>query len=123
MWIFSEVGFFSVVEDWKDKRVVWVRARWKKDLEQLKVITRNNDIGFRVRKIMETPDHDYPFRVRMQKRYWAMVLFYLGDNIEYGNFKGAILDQDPERERVYMRVWSVMKEAANPSKGNEPWEK
>lgn len=122
MWIFSEVGFFSVVEDWEDKSFVYVRARWKKDLDKLKKLIRK-ECGFWVDKVTTTLERDYPFHLHMRKRDWGHVMYCLGEGINYGNFKGAILDQDPERERVYMRVWSVMKEAANPSKGNEPWEK
>ena len=122
MWIFSEVGFFSVVEDWEDKKFVWVRARWKKDLVQLRNFLKSEKASFRIGKTVETPERDYPYRVHLQKRDWAMVLFYLGDSINYGNFKGAVMDTDPGRERVYMQVWSVMKNAASPSKGNEPWE-
>ena len=122
MWIFSEVGFFSVVEDWEDKSFVYVRARWKKDLMALSRMI-HKECGFYMEKIKLTPKRDYPFRVHMSKRDWGDVMCCLGEDINYGNFKGAILDQYPERERVYMRVWSVMKEAANPSKGNEPWEK
>jgi len=122
MWIFSEVGFFSVVEDHLDWRYVWVRARWKKDLVKLRSFVRKKKAGCVIGKIYETPGRDYPFRVHLKKGRWALALFSIGNEINYGNFKGAIQDVDPEREQVYMRVWSVMKDAANPSKGNEPWE-
>lgn len=122
MWVFSEVGFFSVVEDWKDKQYVWIRARWKKDLMQLRFFIRTQKLNFPLGRTQETLERDYPFRVRLKKRYWAMALYQLGDKIDYGNFKGAVQDQDPAREQVYMKVWSILRNAASPAKVNEPWE-
>lgn len=119
MWVFSEVGFFSVVEDWEDESMVYVRARWRKDLEKLKKLIRK-ECSFWVDRIKQTPGRDYHFRLHMNKRDWASVLSRLGESIDYGNFKGAILDRDPERERAYMRVWEVMREAAD-TKAAEPW--
>ncbi len=122
MWVFSDVGFFSVVEDWKDKQYVWVRARWKKDLIQLRSFIRKEKMRFKFGSIKETPERDYPFRVRLKKNNWVMALHCLGENINYGNFKGAVQDQDPAREQVYMKVWSILRNAASPEKKNEPWE-
>jgi len=122
MWIFSEVGFFSVVEDWEDKNFVWVRARWKKDLENIRKLKVWKAYKQRKPAIKATPERDYPFRVRMLKEDWARCLSELGEGINYGNFKGAVMDQDPVREQVYMKVWSIMRNAASPEKKNEPWE-
>ncbi|MCL4735353.1 MAG: hypothetical protein KJ050_10505 [Candidatus Omnitrophica bacterium] len=111
MWVFSDVGFFSVVEDWTDKDFVWVRTRWRKDLEQLREYLKSKKVEFIIDRILETPNRDYAFRIHIEKNDWDMILSYLGQDIRYGNFKEAIQDKDPEREKLYHRVWHIMRAA------------
>lgn len=109
MWIFSEQGFFSVVEDWEDRDCVYVRARWKKDLENILSI---EGAPARCLAVISTPERDYPFRVHMTKSEWSRVASVMAGGIGYGNFKGRISVIDPDRERLYMRVWDIMRKGS-----------
>lgn len=108
MWIFTDIGFFSVVtDDRHPKSMVQIRSRWREDLERLsKVVT------FDERGIVESPDGDYPYRAFTRRSLWAGALEELALNITYRNFKGRVGTVDRERAQVYGRIWSVLWDAA-----------
>lgn len=109
MWIFTEIGFFSIVrtEEVEDgEPVMMVRARARADLEQL-----GQKYGFadELFEILEWPGRDYPYRVLMSQSDVARVLSQLGADIRYPNFKGRIAAvQGAMRAHVYGAVWSTM---------------
>lgn len=104
MWIFTDVGFFSVVrkpED-EDEGMVTIRARVRSDLERLKEFYLQ-DLG----DIVEGGGTDYPFRARANQSDFAEALRLIGENIGYNNFKNEILaKQGHHRAHIYSRVWT-----------------
>lgn len=100
MWIFAKSGFYSIVEDALDRSRVLVRARRREDLAALRLGA----------KIIETPDADYGFRCRVNKKHWARKLLKLSIEIDYSNFKDAV----PERKHLYGDVWLTMRDLQEP---------
>ena len=100
MWIFSTVGFFSVVSAGQGN--VQVRARDRRDLERL-VDT------FAVRAaILDTPRADYPCRIVISQRVWLRVALGLARQAKkYTNFKMAAAAVDPSRSRVLHEIWAA----------------
>lgn len=84
MWIFTPLGFFSVVEHRDNACNVLIRARDKKHLTAL--IDR---MQWTV-SIQDTPDADYQCRIVVEKDDWAAALHVLAHDIEYTNFKAAV---------------------------------
>lgn len=103
MWIFTDVGFFSVVrkpED-EDKGTVTIRARVRSDLERLKEFYLPT-LG----DVLENGGTDYPFRARANQSDFADALRLIGENIDYGNFKSEVsARQGHHRAHVYSDVW------------------
>lgn len=102
MWLFTDNGYYSIVQDRYDHDYVLVRARRKDDLERLPKRRRER------RKIIETPTADYPFRIRVKKSRFADLAAHLVTRIDYGNFKSAVAQQDRERANTYHDVWAVL---------------
>ena len=103
MWVFNLDGFFSAVEHRDKPECVTVRARYKEDLEQLKVKICCS------LAVEETPDADYPYRLTIDKLRWSKYLAKEALDINYDNFKKASLkDADVERIEQYHDVWASM---------------
>ena len=97
MWVFTKVGFVSVVKhDTKD--CLLVRARRLDHLRALLVGAK-----LHTKCITETPQADYRFRVELSPGEFENVLIAAIDDIDYTNFKGAV------RDSVYSialhRIW------------------
>jgi hypothetical protein len=107
MWIMTTRGFFSAVEDRDDRNIIMVRARVRKDLLELRKIL---EVPPKKRPlILETPDADYPFRIRIPRQAWADVIAKMAGGIDYDNFKDAVKEKDPARADVYLTVWSNLR--------------
>lgn len=108
MWIFTDIGFFSVVrkpED-EDAGMVTIRARVRSDLERLKEFYLP---GLGV--IVEGAGTDYHYRARASQHDFADALRLIGENIGYGNFKNEVAaKQGPHRAKVYGKVWTDLLE-------------
>jgi hypothetical protein len=107
MWICTQHGFVSIVQDTTRPGHLLVRARDKDHLESL----------VPGRSVSHTPDHDYPWRVVMPAVAVADVVSRAVVDIGYSNFKGRV-DGSPLGDTWYARalhrVWGVMfNEAAN----------
>lgn len=112
MWLFSKLGFYSAVCARKNKGQsteidpdrIMVRARVKKHLTNLKAHFPDL-IGV---KIQQDAGTDYRYRIIVSKTIWEHIVAKLAAEIEYGNFKAAVKDED---YHYYLgRVWSVMLE-------------
>lgn len=90
MWICSSLGFFSVVE--KLPGEFHIRARRKKDLENLKKAAKT------VTKIHVTddPGTDYHFRIVCNGAAWRKYSDVLATSVNYPNFKSRIR-RDPDQ--------------------------
>lgn len=103
MWVFHpEAGFFSVVRDPDKQGRLVVRARIRRDLDDL----RTRFLPALTRTV-ETASRDYRYRAWCFPSQWANAVANM--SIQYDNFKGETLRrQGPDRERVYHRVWAIM---------------
>lgn len=101
MWIYLNDAFVSLVQHRDKPDVMCCRARLQSDLQRA-------FRGFlRGRRVKHTPGADYAYRVELRREVvWEAMLNWLKD-ATYPNFKGSV--REPEREALYMRVWSAMK--------------
>ena len=106
MWLFTRHGFFSVVQDKRDERLVHARARIKDDLEQLRAFARKV-LMVELPEVIATADADYAYRCVIEKPLWQKIATALADNIDYTNFKSEV-HGEPDRDNAYLKVWSAM---------------
>jgi hypothetical protein len=110
MWMFSEIGFFSAVENYFEKDHVLVRGRFKRDLENLQQMIRDQELL--ELKLSVTPDHDYHYRLNVPKDVWGRVCQKLAEGITYHNFKNHV-HGEPARDHAYMQCWMAMNGVQN----------
>ena len=104
MWIFSEDGFYSAVQDRNNPGRILVRARVRADLERL--IEQLPQVpGEQAPEIESTPRADYPFRIWIERSIWAAYLASAAWNMDYTNFK-ARAAVGGARSSAYHAVWS-----------------
>lgn len=89
MWIFSELGFYSINLT-PDNSALQFRARKKSDLENLR---REFPKHF-PDEIMTLPAADYRWRLETTPAQAALVMFELTKRIQYRNFKNHLHDTD-----------------------------
>lgn len=120
MWLFTVIGFFSVIEHRDDKELLLIRARVKGDLERLKEKFLPN-LG----PILATPTGaDYPYRALAWRSDFSNAMLKMVSHLNYTNFKSAVSkNQDWPRHDLYMKVWSIMKSAESTLRDLERKEK
>jgi hypothetical protein len=106
MWLFIRQGFYSVVRDKADARLIQVRARIEDDLEGLTGFVRNK-VGAELPTIISTPNADYAYRVVVAEALWVKIASALANDIDYANFKDEVHGED-DRDAAYMKIWSAM---------------
>ena len=97
MWIFSQDGFYSIVQKGEQFHV---RARRKQDLVNLGLPPTKSYAG-----------SDYPWRTILPNRgELLMLLEKLGKSVDYPNFKGRIGERLDQRNRLgeYHKIWALM---------------
>ncbi|MBZ5553243.1 MAG: hypothetical protein LAO21_11025 [Acidobacteriia bacterium] len=105
MWIFTTVGFFSVVQK-PGEEFLTVRARVASDLNRLRMAYLPN-----LSATIVTKKGDYPYRATISHEDFAEGLARLGRDIHYGNFKNEVeKEMGATRERTYEEVWSLLRE-------------
>jgi hypothetical protein len=122
MWVFTNKGFFSIVEDRDNPDNHLVRARMKGDLERLFApYFPSSKI-----QVKETPDADYRFRVSLHKPVVTNAIGVAVDDIDYDNFKNSYRDNKkiPRTTRSLLHyhmhdVWDAMREAQEHGKSYE----
>jgi hypothetical protein len=103
MWLFTTIGFFSVVADLAHPDTLKVRARAREDLEALR------DHYLPDLEIVETGHTDYRFRAFVHRDEWTHAVRALAADIDYPNFKSAVGQrQGAARAKRYAEVWQVM---------------
>ena len=101
MWLMTKFGFYSIVL--KDEGQFHIRSREKIDIENLVRQVPLMDV-----EIFESSNADYRFRVIVGSKELHAVLEFLGNELDYDNFKGCI-DRTPEQShKPYHEVWSVL---------------
>ena len=97
MWIFSQDGFFSIVQKGEQFHV---RARRKQDLVNVGLAPTKSYAG-----------SDYPWRTILPNRdELLMLLEKLGKSVDYPNFKSRIGERPDQRNRLgeYHKIWALM---------------
>lgn len=108
MWIFTQLGFFSVVAHREKPGVLLVRARVRSDLETLAARAK------KCPSVTELDDADYRFRAEFQKKDFSAIISKLVDDIDYDNFKDRVSKrQGYARASIYMKVWDTLRWAFN----------
>jgi hypothetical protein len=113
LWIFTTRGFFSIVEHKKDPNRLLIRARIRKDIDNIKTLFE--ELGLEVSDVEENVSFDYRYRVFTSRSDWASVMTQLITDIGYTNFKNAVHEADsPEikgkRHEAHMDIWAIMHE-------------
>jgi hypothetical protein len=104
MWVFTSIGFFSVVADDVHPDAVKVRARVRGDLEALR------ERYLPDLEILESADTDYRFRAFVLRDEWAHAAHALAADIDYPNFKSAVAErQGYARAKRYAKVWEILR--------------
>ena len=108
MWLVTTRGFYSIVEDFRDREGLLVRARVREDLEALADLVPGLEVE-------ETPERDYGFRASVTREVWASAVAQLAREIDYPNFKNAVAErQGVDRAHVYGDVWATLLELQRP---------
>ncbi|MGE0432836.1 MAG: hypothetical protein AB7K09_07680 [Planctomycetota bacterium] len=105
MWLFTTIGFFSVVRkfDDVDNDTLTVRARSRADLDALRA-TYLPALG----PTDENPDRDYRFHARVARSEFVAAVARIAADIDYDNFQATVEDRhDSHRAHVYASVWDA----------------
>lgn len=106
MWLFTKYGMFSVVRCSTDPDVLKFRARKREHLEALiKQARLSKD-----RRIIETTDSDYRFRIILNRTLGLRILDELMADIDYTNFKDAAKKQQGSNNdyvKTLLQVWGL----------------
>jgi len=107
MWVFTQDGFFSAVEDENDPGTLLVRSRARLDLERFVAAVE----GVKAGDIIETTDSDYPVRVFVKREVFAAYVADSAREIDYPNFKNQLkeIGEPSHRLDAMMQVWGVMR--------------
>ena len=104
MWLMTKYGFYSIVQ--KRPEEYHVRGRERKDIENLVAGVPLLKSG-----IKESANTDYGVRIIVGKSDVLAILNFLGENLDYSNFKDKI-DRTPDQARKpYHEVWRVLANA------------
>ncbi len=115
MWIFTPLGFFSVVTDRNNPNRLLVRTRARKDLDDFRSMYCRR-MGPTIDRKKLGHGSDYPFRAFVGKKAFANAMTRVIKEMTYGNFKSSV--KDNTRHGVYMDVWSTMSAAERAGKLN-----
>lgn len=102
MWLFTQHGFYSIVQ--KDDGFFHIRARVRSDLENLLQLV---DLKL---TIHEWSTADYRYRLLVDLETLLEVIVHLATSLDYSNFKGRIPQREDQCERlgVYHKVWATL---------------
>lgn len=108
MWLCTKLGFYSIVA--KTPTEVHIRARAKKDLENLRRKAIARVPGASAWKIHRTEPADYRFRIVIHASDLPAVMQALAASIDYSNFKAVIHKTADQRDKgdVYWDFHTAM---------------
>lgn len=104
MWLMTRHGFYSIVR--KADGRYHVRSRERRDLENL--VER---VPLPEAKILESRTADYAVRILAGAPDVAAILRFLGDTIDYDNFKARVERTPDQAHKPYHEVWQVLADA------------
>jgi hypothetical protein len=109
MWIMSQNGFLSAVEDWDDPSVFRVRARDRKSLESMLRLLKENGENIDGLKIVTGAGTDYRWRVLLPRDLFTTYLVAEAQGIDYGNFKDQVtVTRGHKWHDAFLDVWYAM---------------
>ena len=122
MWIYSTKGFYSIVQNRGNPGQVIIRARLKKDIDNLKHMF--DSLKLRTTKIAVSSRTDYRYRFTADRMDWISVMTRLMLDVHYPNFKDAVYrsesgDLRDKREEAYLRIWTLMRSLQSFEKSNK----
>lgn len=101
MWVFTQDGFISAVDNNQVPGKLAVRARDKISLELLAAFTEQ--------EIQQWKNTDYPYRVFVTKEQFAEYLSVQVDSLDYANFKDRVwATRGDKYHRATGQVWESM---------------
>lgn len=100
MWVITNRGLLSVVEDIGDPATLIVRARQEGLLEAM-----IKDAGLGV-GVWQDDFADYPYRAKMTRIDFTDLLYSQVLKIDYPNFKNSV--RDARLRALLPRVWSIL---------------
>jgi hypothetical protein len=110
MWLITQHGFFSVVRDRENATRFLVRARVRKDLQNLKSLA-----GLEA-EVQSSPEREYPFRLRVEEREFPRVMNALGNTVDYPSFTARIAQRIDQacRTLLYGEVMDSLRAIYDP---------
>lgn len=105
MWLYTTIGFFSVVAHREDGQTLLIRARTREDLDELR---RRHLPDL---EIQDSADGDYPHCALLERSEWEYALARLAADVDYLSFEDAIRgSQGEDRANLYQRVWDAVRD-------------
>jgi hypothetical protein len=103
MWVCSTLGFFSVVKKGTPPNEFQVRARTRRDIENLCDL-----IELPYSRIVTSHDSDYEYRVLLNAEELGQLFDGLQATITYSNFKSAVSRRPDQQKQceTYHAWWS-----------------
>ena len=106
MWLFTDSGFVSVVQDRENENVLVARARDKASLNELSALAGAS--------IEETPLRDYPFRVYVSREELGGWLLRCVQYLHYPNYKARMgHTRGPKYSEPLHEVWAAMQSVSS----------
>lgn len=105
MWLITNKGLISTVQDRANPERLLVRARRLDHLADFLGTTEG---------IFEDHEADYPYRTYMSRLDYVERVFYKVDAIDYDNFKNSV--EDHLLNALYSRVWGILSELGTGSR-------
>lgn len=104
MWIYTQHGIASIVQDFNDPDMFWIRTRNRSDMEAFIDLTRTV-IDWTFDDVQHHPDRDYEWRSILSRKEFLSLLETVGTDIDYPNFKDQATKTTPHNMNVLYRVY------------------
>ena len=103
MWLFTQHGFYSITRSRTEPDKTQVRARTRRDLENLQTLTGNTA------HILKTLNADYRWRIIITPGESERIVTLLTRDIDYPNFKASVAMRPDQKHRGhdYHRIWEL----------------
>jgi hypothetical protein len=97
MWLFTDKGFLSIIQDFRDPDTLIVRSRFPDHIGHF----------FPDAEIVKTPGRDYLYRALLPRQEVAAALKKYTEEMDYTNFKDSL--DEPIYQRACSEVWGIMR--------------
>lgn len=104
MWLFTNEGCVSIVEDFANPKFLWVRSRTEGQIEAVGACLPPKSFT-----VKHTPENDYAYRAKMTRAQVEHMVLQQVRGIDYTNFKDSI--KDNEYHSACSKVWWALVDA------------